>query len=440
MIKKERKRTAEPIKETITVEPVVTSTSAPTFEVEVENVIPIRTPTTSQPTPTTPVQPISPQPQPQSNPRSRSTPRQQPGSSYNLFDDDLPFPNIDTMNLDFLNDPNDKKTKELESKVNKLESEAVQMEDVIASLVSENERLRKRSSDLEADKKMKDKKIDILYKVLEKKLGIDFEAEFNRIEIEEAEVRSDKRARKAAAESEVANADKGKEKVYDVPYETEKEKEDDDKEDDDKEDDDKEDDVDVDIEGSDHDGDDKGDDNDDDNLGGIGLLVYEGRLTKDNVQYEYMNDDENEEDADREGDMDGHDENSFEFDFEEELNSINIAKPDDYVFNYIPEADNYDNVVVEYDSDDEITKYSGEGTDDFPTFQEMFDEETQNLLKRKIEETTKDGVSPRLSKDEIREARKTWFKLMAKERKFRRPLAFFTRNPDVSLGDINSWG
>ncbi|MFS8008231.1 hypothetical protein Hanom_Chr14g01270271 [Helianthus anomalus] len=110
------------------------------------------------------------------------------------------------------------------------------------------------------------------------------------------------------------------------------------------------------------------------------------------------------------------------------------------MFKYIPEADDYNNVVVEDDSDDEIAKYYGEGTNDFSTFQEMFNEETQNLWKRKIDEMTKDDLSPRLSKDEIRKAWKTWFKLMPKERKFRRPLAFFTRNPDVSLGDIFRWG
>ncbi|MFS7984016.1 hypothetical protein Hanom_Chr11g00981601 [Helianthus anomalus] len=243
MIKKAQKTTTEPVKDATTVgaERVVTSTSAPTIEIEdePEPVIRIRTPTSSQPTPTTPIQPISPQPRPQSIPRSRSTPRQQPGSSNNIFDDDLPFLNFDTMNLGFLDDPNG---------IGK-QSEAVQMEAVIASLVSENERLRKRLRDLEADKKVKDRKIDVLYKVLEKKLGINIEEGFNQILIEEAEAR----ARKAVVGSEAANANKGKEKVdaiseirpkpesepesetvditqfvligeaYDVSYETEKE-------------------------------------------------------------------------------------------------------------------------------------------------------------------------------------------------------------------------
>ncbi|MFS7919256.1 hypothetical protein Hanom_Chr03g00210611 [Helianthus anomalus] len=79
------------------------------------------------------------------------------------------------------------------------------------------------------------------------------------------------------------------------------------------------------------------------------------------------------------------------------------------------------------DSDDEMPKYSGEGTEDFPTFQESFDEEMNDLLKRKIEETIKDGESSRLDKDQIRQARKALFKAMPIERKFRRPLAFFTR-------------
>ncbi|MFS7912852.1 hypothetical protein Hanom_Chr02g00134731 [Helianthus anomalus] len=113
------------------------------------------------------------------------------------------------------------------------------------------------------------------------------------------------------------------------------------------------------------------------------------------------------------------DENSFEFDSEEELNNINISKPDDYVFKYIPEADEYNNVVVEDDSDDENVKYSDDGTDDFPIFKEMFNEDTQKLLKRKIEEKVKDGVSLRLSKEELIEAWKTWLKPASKEIKFR---------------------
>ncbi|MFS8019044.1 hypothetical protein Hanom_Chr15g01399231 [Helianthus anomalus] len=45
-----------------------------------------------------------------------------------------------------------------------------------------------------------------------------------------------------------------------------------------------------------------------------------------------------------------------------------------------------------------------------------------------------------LSKEELREERKKWFKPRVDERKFKRPLRFFTRHPDQSHGDISSWG
>ncbi|MFS8002404.1 hypothetical protein Hanom_Chr13g01201691 [Helianthus anomalus] len=50
------------------------------------------------------------------------------------------------------------------------------------------------------------------------------------------------------------------------------------------------------------------------------------------------------------------------------------------------------------------------------------------------------GVHPKLSREELLETREHWFRPMPKERKFKRPLVFFTRHLDVSLGDILSWG
>ncbi|MFS7996776.1 hypothetical protein Hanom_Chr12g01133811 [Helianthus anomalus] len=54
--------------------------------------------------------------------------------------------------------------------------------------------------------------------------------------------------------------------------------------------------------------------------------------------------------------MMGVDEHSFKFDFEEELNNIDISEPEEYVFKNIPEANDFDKVVVEDDSDDENFK------------------------------------------------------------------------------------
>ncbi|XP_035834085.1 protein PFC0760c-like [Helianthus annuus] len=212
--------------------------------------------------------------------------------------------------------------------------------------------------------------------------------------------------------------------------------------------------------GSDHD-DDKGDDDDNSDQGGTGLIVYEKKVTKSDAseQNDYMNDAENEEEAEGEGEHDdvlydedtseifinvqpitsvpasqnmiiylchdvkegefvynytkeeiakmcGIDDERFEFNFEEELMNIDITKPDDYVSNHVQQADDYDEVIIEDDPDNELPKYSGEDTDDFPMFTEKYAHEADDLVKSKIEERIKDGESPRLSKDQIREARK----------------------------------
>ncbi|XP_022030965.1 glutamic acid-rich protein-like [Helianthus annuus] len=292
--KKARKVTEEPVIKTTSTgaEPVVTEQSAPI--VEVENVIPILTPTTSQQTPTTPIQPISPQPQPQSQTRQQS---QQTGPSSTTANrdrdyifDDQPFPNFENIDNDFFND----------EKKRFLRSEIKHIEAVIESLVMENERLLKVTKDSKEDRKLKDKKLEMLYKVLEKRLGINVEAEFNKIEIEEAEIRNAERARKAASEPGIINKETEQIDItkfillssVQVPeLELEKEKEDDEKEYDEE----------LDIEGSDHgDDDDKGDD-DDNNQGGIELVVYEPRTSKSDAQNDYMNDNHNEEEVEGEG-------------------------------------------------------------------------------------------------------------------------------------------
>ncbi|MFS7954043.1 hypothetical protein Hanom_Chr07g00625681 [Helianthus anomalus] len=70
----------------------------------------------------------------------------------------------------------------------------------------------------------------------------------------------------------------------------------------------------------------------------------------------------------------------------------------------------------------------------------MFVNEANDIVWKKIEERIIDGDSLRRNQHEIKNARKKWFKIMPAERKFRRPLAFFTRNKDISVGDIISWG
>ncbi|XP_022007301.1 glutamic acid-rich protein-like [Helianthus annuus] len=283
LTKNARKSIVETIKET--------SASAPSIEVDVkaEQVIPILTPPTSQPIPTTPVQPTFPQRQPQSVPRSRSTPRQQQGPSNNIFDED--FLDFGNMNIDFLEDKNDKKIKDLEERVKKLEIENVQ-----------------------------------LATVLEDKLGINFEEEFNRIEIREVEARTVEKARNPAADLESSNADKRKDKnqnqpepvsvdinqfvlvgePYDVPYDDKekekmtkiekrkgKKKKDDEKEDGD--------DIAIDIDDPVNYSDDN-DDDDDDDMGGTGLVI-EGKKTNDDDINEYLNENQNKEDATGKGEQ-----------------------------------------------------------------------------------------------------------------------------------------
>ncbi|MFS7918294.1 hypothetical protein Hanom_Chr03g00199291 [Helianthus anomalus] len=70
----------------------------------------------------------------------------------------------------------------------------------------------------------------------------------------------------------------------------------------------------------------------------------------------------------------------------------------------------------------------------------MFAKNTEEVLRRKFEERVKEGVPLNLSCEELLEARKHWFRPLLKERKFRRPLEFFTKHPDASLGDTLSWG
>ncbi|MFS7995988.1 hypothetical protein Hanom_Chr12g01124611 [Helianthus anomalus] len=138
----------------------------------------------------------------------------------------------------------------------------------------------------------------------------------------------------------------------------------------------------------------------------------------------------------------GVDDENFKFDFEED---IGTSTPDDeYVFKMVDDADNFDNIVVEDDSEsdqDEPFHYSSKDSEDFPTFTELFRTHNEDDLRRRVEERVRDEGLPRtLTREELREERKKWFKPMPEERKFKRPLKFFMRHQDQSLGYILSWG
>ncbi|MFS7951552.1 hypothetical protein Hanom_Chr07g00596511 [Helianthus anomalus] len=110
------------------------------------------------------------------------------------------------------------------------------------------------------------------------------------------------------------------------------------------------------------------------------------------------------------------DENEFKFDFEEELNQFDINQQPEYQYKYVEEADNYDRVEVEF-----------------------FSQANEDELRRKVGESVKNKSFYEMSKDEQREERIKWFR-KGIERKFKRPLKYYKRDREFSLGDIISWG
>ncbi|MFS7919140.1 hypothetical protein Hanom_Chr03g00209321 [Helianthus anomalus] len=100
---------------------------------------------------------------------------------------------------------------------------------------------------------------------------------------------------------------------------------------------------------------------------------------------------------------------NFRFDFEDELNAFDINQQPDYQYNVNADTSN------------------------FPTLVEFFSQENINELIRKAEDCLKDKNFDGTTKDERREEKKKWFRKDT-ERKFKRPLKFYKRDSDVSLG------
>ncbi|MFS7947368.1 hypothetical protein Hanom_Chr06g00547481 [Helianthus anomalus] len=133
-------------------------------------------------------------------------------------------------------------------------------------------------------------------------------------------------------------------------------------------------------------------------------------------------------------------EDRFKFDIEEE---IPPTPNREYTFKFFNEANNFNDVIIEEGSDsDQDTPFHYSGLDDdFPTFDELFRSHNEDKVRRKVvEKIATEGVPETVSKEYLLEERKRWFKAMPKERKFKRPLQFFIRHPDKSLGDILWWG
>ncbi|MFS7929773.1 hypothetical protein Hanom_Chr04g00336411 [Helianthus anomalus] len=137
----------------------------------------------------------------------------------------------------------------------------------------------------------------------------------------------------------------------------------------------------------------------------------------------------------------GLDDGKFKFDIEDEIPS---SPEKEYEFKYAQEADKYNYVLVEerLDSSNEETIFHYAGVDEtFPSLAEMFKEQNEDEVRRKImEKITTEGVPRTIPRENLVEERKKWFKVMPKERKFIRPLQYFTHDADISWGDILSWG
>ncbi|KAJ0441981.1 hypothetical protein HanPSC8_Chr16g0709081 [Helianthus annuus] len=135
------------------------------------------------------------------------------------------------------------------------------------------------------------------------------------------------------------------------------------------------------------------------------------------------------------------DDGKFKFDIEDEIPS---SPEKEYKFKYANEADNFDHVKIEEGSDtsEEDTPFHYSGVDEsFPTLAEMFKEQNEDEIRRKVvEKISIEGIPRTIPRETLVEERKKWYKVMPKERKFRRPLQYFMHNADLSLGDILSWG
>ncbi|XP_022031054.1 FK506-binding protein 5-like [Helianthus annuus] len=132
-------------------------------------------------------------------------------------------------------------------------------------------------------------------------------------------------------------------------------------------------------------------------------------------------------------------EDNFNFDFEKELNEFDINQQSEYQYKYVEEAYNYDKVEVEDWGDDDQSANVNVDTSSFPTLAEFFSKANEDELRKKIAESVKSKSFKEISKEEQREERKKWFRKDT-DRKYKRPLQYYRRDRDVSLGDIISWG
>ncbi|MFS7936604.1 hypothetical protein Hanom_Chr05g00417541 [Helianthus anomalus] len=345
-----------------------------------------------------------------------------------------------------------KKIEADQTEINILKVKVAKLEEEKARRDEQNKYFELKNKELEVAKAVKEHELYIINKVLENMLRKSVEQRFEEIAVEEVR-------EKRQEEIDAQMKDKGKgvegsvnaERSIVLSIDPESPIQnpvpiyvDDDEEDDDEEDDDDE----KVFSTSSHSSDDK---NDDDDQGGTSVSVTESSKVQ-NVD-DYMHDDAN-DDQDNDAESEGEQVNDQNDDKVEKL--ILRLEPEVeegefrhvytmadikemtrmYEYKYVDEADNYDRVEVEDCTDEEnVNEY----TSKFPTLVEFFSQENRDELRRKVTEILKDKNFDGTTKDPLKEERKKWFRKNT-ERKFKRPLKFYKRDRDVSLGDIISWG
>ncbi|XP_022030470.1 protein ecdysoneless homolog [Helianthus annuus] len=265
----------------------------------------------------------------------------------------------------------------------------------------------------------------MLYAVLENRLGVNVQAAYSDIEIQRDEAwRMDRQRLDEQVAAEAAK-DKGKDNARRIEVErrrlkakeakkakaveiVDKEKDDEDEEDDDL---------------KDIDNFHESDDDDQDGNGGALIVRQPGADQVD----DYFNDEQNEEKEDvqskghdvEEGELVenwtrelmlealGMNDENLKFDIEDE---IPTAPDSEYVFKFVEDAGNFNDVIVEDDSSDSDQDvpfhYAGQD-DNFPTFAELFRTHNEDDLRRKVaKKISTDGPPKTLSEEELREKKK----------------------------------
>ncbi|XP_021984822.1 protein CROWDED NUCLEI 2-like [Helianthus annuus] len=277
---------------------------------------------------------------------------------------------------------------------------------------------------MKADKVVKDEQLNMLYTVMESHRNIDVHAAFNNIEVKRAEECRIERERELAQEATqrrkglVVDTEEtlGSSSQPEAGGSSSQ----------------------VDVEMVDAEVDPKGfvlvegDDDDDNDQGSSGLLIVNPSVQQ-KIE-DFLNDEINEQEDDQhqEASTSGK-QHVDQFDIEDE---IPPSPEREYEFKYSQEADKYDEVIVEEasDSSDEETDFHYSGIDEtFLSLAEMFKYQKEDEIRRKIvEKITTEGVPKTIPRENLSEERKKWFKVMPKERKYIRPLQYYTHDANVT--------